>query len=644
MRFGFLAALWAVAPLVAYAEPPAQPATVEKPAALVADGLPPVPAELVSRSRPYLEYRAAGFLGWNNADGTFLISTRFGNIAQLHQVASPMASRQQISFEAEPVIGSWSPNGDVLVAQKDNGGDEFFQLYTLKDGRLNRLTAGGKSRNELNSWSLDGSLLGFSSTERNGSDSDLYVIDPRKPASKRRVAEVKGGGWAIAAIAPDNRTALAADYISIEKTDLYLLDLTTGAMKPLGDHRQKIAYSGAAFAPNGTLWVTSDEGSDVARLGRMDVRTGRFTPALLPLRWDVESFAVSKDGRTIAFVTNEAGMNKLSLLDAASGTVRPVEGLPPAGISDLEFAKSGKLGFTMTSAKSATDAYSLDPSTLAVTRWTQSETGGLDPAANVDPELISAKSFDGLEVSGYLYRPDAARFPGPRPLIVNIHGGPEGEFQPSFLGRNNYLINELGIAIFFPNVRGSSGFGKRFVSLDNGPFRREDSVKDIGVFLDVLKKDPRLDPAHMAVTGGSYGGYMCYASAEHYADTFKGALCNVAIGNFVTFLENTESYRRDLRRVEYGDERDPKQRAKLEEISPLNHIDQIKSPMFVVAGANDPRVPASEAEQIVKALRARGIPTWYLLGRNEGHGFGKKENQDYLFWATLMFWDQTLLK
>jgi dipeptidyl aminopeptidase/acylaminoacyl peptidase len=342
-------------------------------------------------------------------------------------------------------------------------------------------------------------------------------------------------------------------------------------------------------------------------------------------------------------VVNEAGASRLSLLDIASGAVRAVPGLPDGQISGLEFAPWGALGFSLASAKSPTDAYALDPASLKITRWTKSETGGLDPAANVEPELVAVKSFDGLPVSGFLYRPDAARFPGKRPLIVSIHGGPEGQSRPGFLGRNNYLVNELGIAIFYPNVRGSTGYGKKYVSLDNGPFQRENSVRDIGAFLDRLAADPAVDPGRIGLTGGSYGGYMCYASSIFYAQRLKGSLCVVAISNFVSFLEHTQSYRRDLRRVEYGDERDPKQRAKLLEISPLRRIGEIRAPLFVVAGANDPRVPKSEADQLVKAVRANGARVWYLVGENEGHGFQKKENQDYQFWTSVEFWKQTLL-
>ncbi|MDQ3080170.1 MAG: prolyl oligopeptidase family serine peptidase [Pseudomonadota bacterium] len=619
-------------------------AQVAKPAALVADGVPPIPEALAAASRPYMESRGAGFAGWNAADRSMMISTRFGNVSQLHRVAGPMMDRRQISFEAEPLGGTLSPTGDVLLVTKDNGGDEFFQLYTLRNGRLAQLTAGAKSRNSLGPWSHDGKLVGFSSTERNGTDNDLYVMDPRRPDTKRRVADVKGGGWGIAAIAPGNRTAIAAEYRSITDVKLHRLDLATGKLTPIGDHSKTIAYGGGDFAPDGSVWVTSDEGSDVQRLGRLDLATGRFTPIGAQGRWDVDGFAIAKDGRTIAFVTNEAGIDRLSLLDIASGRIRRVNSIPAGTIGGLEFAPWGALGLSLNSAKSPTDAYSLDPNTLKLTRWTQSETGGLDPNVNVEPELVEVRSFDGEAVSGFLYRPDPRKFPGRRPLIVNIHGGPEGQSRPGFMGRNNYLLNEQGIAIFFPNVRGSTGYGKRFVGLDNGPFKREDSVKDIGAFLTRLSADPRIDKNRLAVTGGSYGGYMCYASAIAYPDAFKGALCNVAISNFVTFLEGTQSYRRDLRRVEYGDERDPAQRAKLQEISPLRRIAEIKAPLFVVQGANDPRVPKAEADQIVKAIRARGGTAWYLLGENEGHGFAKKENQDYLFWNTLMFWDQTLLK
>ncbi|MFZ5743097.1 MAG: prolyl oligopeptidase family serine peptidase [Pseudomonadota bacterium] len=629
-------------PLVPAAAQNAAP-VAPKPAAIEADGVPSVPMALVEATRPYMEFRTASFVDWDPNTKAMLVSTRFGNVAQLHTVAAPGMARRQISFEAEPLGGVYMPNDGTLVVRKDVGGNEFWQLYTLKDGRLNLLTD-GKSRNEINAVSADGKLLGYSSTRRNGADSDLYVIDPRDPASNKLVLQVKGGGWGIADFAPGNATAVVGNYQSVQKSDLYLLDLATSKLTPIGDHKKAISYGGAKYAPDGALWVTSDEGSDFQRLGTLDPKTGKFTARSPETKWDVESFDIAPDGSFIAYTVNEAGISKLRLLDPKTGQSREVTGLPIGGIGGIDIAPWGEIGLTVSSAKVPTDAFSVDPKTLAVKRWTESETGGLDPTRNVEPELVEVKSFDGEMVSGFLYRPDPAKFPGKRPLIVDIHGGPEGQSTPGFRGRTNYLLNEQGIAVFYPNVRGSTGYGKRFVSLDNGPFLRENSVKDIGSFLDRLQGDAGIDAGRMAVRGGSYGGYMCYASAIRYGDRFKAADCIVAISNFVTFLENTQSYRRDLRRVEYGDERDPKQRAKLLEISPLTSVDKLSIPLLVVTGGNDPRVPKSEADQMVAAVRAKGRTAWHLVGLNEGHGFGKKENQDYQFWTELQFWQQHLLK
>ncbi|MFL6859083.1 MAG: S9 family peptidase [Allosphingosinicella sp.] len=618
-------------------------ADVEKPAAIVADGIPAVPDALTDKTRPYMEFRTAALQSWNPRTRGIAITTRFGNTAQVHEVARPMGMRRQTTFENDAIAAaSWSKKGDVMVVQKDVGGSEFWQIYRLDQGRLILLTD-GKSRNAIDAWSHDGRWLAYTSTRRNGADNDLYIVDPRDPKTNRLLAEVKGGGWSLLDFAPDGRSAVVANYISVNKTDLYRIDIASGRMVPIGDHNRPISYGGARFAPDGTLWVTSDEGSDFLRLGRLDPRTGRFAAVANEPRWDVESFDVSDDGRFIAYVVNEAGSSRVKLLDPRTGRARLVAGLPAGVAGGLEVAPWGEIGITLASAKAASDVYSVNPATLAVTRWTESETGGLDPKANVEPELVETTSFDGERVSGFLYRPDPARFPGRRPLLVNIHGGPEGQSRPGFLGRNNYYLNELGVAIFYPNVRGSTGYGKRFVSLDNGPDLRENSVKDIGALLTRLKQDARVDPARIGVTGGSYGGYMCYASAIRFGDQLRAANCVVAISNWVTFLENTQSYRRDLRRVEYGDERDPAQRAKLLAISPLTHVRDLRIPLMVVTGGNDPRVPPSEANQIVKAVRANGGEAWHLLGQDEGHGFAKKANQDYQFWTSLMFWERNLL-
>lgn len=620
---------------------PSAPA-VPIPAALTAEDMPLIPLALAERVRPYLEARGAGFAGWDPNTRAVLISTRFANVPQLHRVEAPMGARTQISFEAEPVRGSFAPEkGDVILVTKDRGGDEYFQLHTLKDGRLTLLTD-DRSRNQPGAWSKDGDLVGYSSTARNGVDSDLYVMNPRDPATARMVHQSQGGGWAITAFSSDKAFAYVADYNSVQDVDLYRLDLATGAMTPVGDPAAQIAYSGLDIAPDGTLWVTSDQGSDFKRLGRLDPASGAFSPVSRET-WDVDSFDISDDGKTIAYVVNEAGTDRLRLMDVASGTVTNVDALPAGLIGGVEFAPWGEIGFSFSSAKSAADVWSLDPKTMELTRWTQSETGGLDSSINVEPRIVTTKSFDGLEVSGLLYMPDPAKFPGKRPLIVSVHGGPEGQSTAGFMGRNNYYLNELGIGVFYPNVRGSTGYGKTFVSLDNGPFKREDSVKDMAALVDAVRADPAVDLAKIGLTGGSYGGYMCYAAAVQLKDKLTATQCTVAISNFVSFLENTNPYRQDLRRVEYGDERDPAQRAKLTEISPLTRVSEIEKPMFVITGANDPRVPKSEADQMVAAIRANGGEAWHLVAADEGHGFRKKDNSDYAFLSQLIFWEKHLL-
>ena len=607
--------------------------------------MPAIPAALTADLERYSNIRGAALLDWHPVKREMLITTRFGDVPQIHRVAMPGGARYQLTFFPDRTGSArYRPGaGDAFVFSKDTGGGEFFQLYRF-DARTQSITmlTDGHSRNTAELWSDDGKSLAFASTLRNGRDTDIYLMDPDTANSARLVLEVEGGGWFPAAWSPDGRQLVVEDRRSVHDSSLYLVDASTGAKQLLTPEAG--SYSHAKFAKDGKgLYVTTDRGSEYERIAYLSLATHELTFLRHGQKWDADELEISSDGRRLAYLLNEDGFSTLHVLDTATRQDVPLPATPRGVIGGLRWhANARDLGFTLSSARGASDVYSIDVEKGALERWTESETGGLNAAEFSEPELIRWKSFDGRMISGFLYLPPK-RFAGPRPVIVNIHGGPEGQSRPSFLGRTNYYLSELGVAMIYPNVRGSTGYGKTFLALDNA-MKREDAVKDIGALLDWVGSDSRLDAKRVLVTGGSYGGYMTLASAFHFNDRLCCTVDVVGISNFVSFFERTSPYRRDLRRVEYGDERDPKIREFFEKIAPINHASEITKPMFIVAGRNDPRVPAHEGEQMAAAIRKNGAPVWYLIADDEGHGFAKKKNQDFQFAATVMFVKEFLLK
>ena len=625
-----------------------QTAAIPPGESLVTDGIPPIPASIAEAARRYSEFRTAAFWDWHPTRREMLIGTRFGDAQQLHLVKIPGGARTQLTFFPDPVSGaSYQPtDGRYVVFSKDVGGGEFFQKYRydVATGDITLLTD-GKSRNVGGVWSHRGDRYAYMSTRRNGRDLDLWVMDPADPRTDRMVLELEGGGYAPLDWSSDDRTMLLHQGISVNESYLWLVDVATG-VKTLLTTKQgndTVAYGSAQFGRDGKgIYLTTDLGSEVRRLAYLSLLGKRYRFLSDRLPWDVDEFALSPDGRWIAFVANEDGIGALHVINAATGAERRIPKLPAGLIGNVTWRRTGaELAFSFTSARSGEDAYSLDLVTGRLVRWTESETGGLNTADFAEPELIHWSSFDGRSVSGFLYKPPV-RFAGRRPVIINIHGGPEGESRPGFLGRSNYYVNELGIALILPNVRGSTGHGKTFVKLDNGTLR-EGAYKDIGALFDWIRARPDLDPDHVLVTGGSYGGHMTLVTATLYNDRVCCSVDVVGISNLATFLKNTSGYRQDLRRVEYGDERDSTLRAWMERTAPLNNVDKVTKPLFIVAGMNDPRVPRTEAEQMVAALKQRSVPVWYLMARDEGHGFRKKSNQDFQFYATILFTERYLL-
>jgi dipeptidyl aminopeptidase/acylaminoacyl peptidase len=616
---------------------------------LVAEGIPKISAALADSVGRYSEFRAAGFASWNPTKREMLIETRFGDTSQVHQVKFPGGARTQLTFFPDRIAGAaYQPDkGNSFLFVKDVGGGEFFQiyLYDLATGDITLLTD-GKSRNTSARWSHRGDRVAYGSTKRTGSDVDIWVVNASDPATARMVAQMEGGGWGVSDWSPDASHLLVLNEVSAAETYVWLVDVASGKKELLTPKAgaDTVAYGNAQFATDGKgVYLTSDAGSEFQRLVYMDLASHKTTVLTPALQWDVEEIDLSHDGRWLAFEANEDGISKLHVLDTKTGQEVPVPNLPVGVLGGIQWRDhSRELAFSLSTSNQPDDVYSVDMASGKVERWTFSETGGINTSGFVEPKLIHWKSWDDHTISAFLNKPPA-KFPGKRPVIISIHGGPEGQERPDFAGHDNYYINELGIAVIYPNVRGSTGYGKTFQKLDNG-FLREGSYKDINSLLDWIQMQPDLDASKVMITGGSYGGFMTLAIATSYNDRICCSVDVVGPSNLVTFLEHTSGYRKDLRRVEYGDERDPNMHDFLEQIAPANKAKNITKPLFVIAGQNDPRVPASESAQMVQVVRQNGTPVWWLLGKDEGHGFAKKKNRDYQFYATVEFVKEYLLK
>lgn len=629
---------------------------------LKADGMPGISASIADKVAPYTEFRGHGFVDWHPKEPAMLVRHREAgaNTAQIYRLSAPGGTLEKLTDFSDPVsAATFNPvHGNYIVYARDSGGNEATQIYRMDlDTRQSTLLSTPDERSSA-TWTRQGDRLLMSTVpldktatggKRDGVVTTLSLVDPLKPESSRRLVELPGGGWGDFSFSHDDQRIAALQYRTSSDSDVFLINPKTGA------HQKILPLQGAPAAgfsdvewsrDNTRLFLTTNQGGEFFELAVYDLAHQELKILSRHIPWDIENLTLSKDGTRLLAVVNNNGRDELHLFDADSGKELPRPDIPAGSISGGNWHEmdKGKFAFSLNSPQSPGDVHSYDVATGKTQRWTAAYAApGVSPEHFVSPELVQIKSFDGLPISGWLYLPDAIKFPGKRPVVVDFHGGPEGQSTVHFMGRWNYYLNEMGLAIFLPNVRGSAGFGKSFQNLDNG-FKRKDSVKDGGAFLAWLGSHARIDANRVVVSGGSYGGYMSLATAVDYSPLLRAAVDVVGISHFVTFLNNTESYRRDLRRVEYGDERDPKMREFMEKIAPLNNAASIKVPLFVVQGKNDPRVPYTEAEQMVDAVRRNNVPVWYLLADNEGHGFARKVNADYYFYATVQFYETTLLK
>lgn len=622
-----LPGVWLLLMCTTVAGQPAGPSERQVGAATL-QNVPEIPAEVRGGVQHFENFRAAELQGWL-ADGSMLVATRFGTTRQIHRVLRPGGARTQLTFSREPAKEALPiPGTERFVVVRDLGGDEWFQLLVAApDGRLEPLTEAG-TRNEYPVPSRDGRRIVWTRAAADTAEYAILVADLMQPDAVR-IAYQTEGVLQVTDVSPDSRSVLFLRRISNRESEVHSLDLETGKTRRIAPRRGRALYLDPYFTPDGrSIIAISDRDSDVLRLLEIDVASGRDVVLTPDLEWGVEDSELSPGGRVLAYSIREDGYSRIVLQDRIARRALPQPDLPRGVLARMKFSPDGAhIGFSLSTPTIPGDVWSWDIASGTLTRWTESELGDLDASQLVEPGLVRFESFDGLEVPAFIYRPGGVAPDERTPVIIDIHGGPESQSRPLFNPGAQYFVAELGATVVLPNVRGSEGYGKRYLDLDNAG-KREDSVRDIGALLDWIAKQPGLDADRVAVYGQSYGGYMVLASMTHYADRLVGGVARYGISDFVTFLENTEDYRRDLRRAEYGDERDAKMRKVFAEISPLANVAKIVKPMLVMQGANDPRVPQSESDQVVAGIRANGVEVWYVLFADEGHGFLKKPNND----------------
>jgi dipeptidyl aminopeptidase/acylaminoacyl peptidase len=607
---------------------------------LIFDNIPEPSAGLTEKLDAYLSARQATPLGFS-PKGQLLIATRFGDVDQLHLVERPGGERRQLTFLREPVaqaVFSPDPGRSAYVYLKDEGGNEKSQIYYQRLGEPGaKLLTDGKSLNGSPVWSNAGREVAYFTTARDGVSYDIDIAEPEGGALPRLAVTGDGAAWYPLDWSPDDRKLLVLKYVSISEAYLYVVDLGTGQKREVEPAPSKVGIAGAKFSRDGQgVYLISDRDGEFAQLRYVNLFTGEKTVISGQLPWDIEELAISRDGHYLAYVSNEAGTDKLNMLDLRAHRDLIPPKLPAAGIiNSLSFdAEGGRLSFGFAAPNRPRDAYVFDVATNHLEAWTHSEAGAVDLAKFVTPRLAQCPTFDRTDgrerqMPVYIYEPPT---PGPHPVLIVLHGGPESQFRPGFDPWLQYVVNELGYAVVAPNVRGSSGYGKTYLALDNG-LLREDAVKDVGALLVWLSLQTAFDAKHVVVSGESYGGYLTLATLVNFGERLRGGVDLAGMPDFVSYLTNTAPYAQGQRRAEYGDERDPDMRAFLRRISPLTNAERITRPLLIVHGRNDPQVPLNETEQLVYRLRNKGGEVWYLQAGDEGHSLRKKPDRD-AYYAT----------
>jgi dipeptidyl aminopeptidase/acylaminoacyl peptidase len=634
----------------------AQEKAVPIPASVKVEGMPPIPQSIADNYLLYSQYRIAQIQAWHPTKRQILFSTTFGATPQLHVIDGPGRDRHQLTWMPGGIsVGLGLPafdpaDGNMLVFAYDPAGGEARSIYRydVTSGQPVLVTPARIRYNLL--WLRGGKSVVYDSNERNGKDKDFYIIDPRDPKTKRRIVELTGN-WSPHDASPDGKWLVANEVLANFESYLWLVNIQTGEKRTLTPREEeKALWQNARFSNDGKkIYAVTDWHGGDFRVWRCDVANCVWSP-VTPEGLRVDSpvqggskFEISSDGSIMAVIVDKGSFTELQVLDLTTLKMKPVPGLPLGQLSQLRWRPGAReLAFTLATTKTAGDIYSVDTSLGTVTRWTTSE-ATFNPESLPAPEIVEWKSFDGLTISGIVYRPPA-RFTGPRPVLINIHGGPDLKESARFLGRSNYFLNEMGVTLIYPNVRGSIGFGRQFEQLDNGT-KRGDAIKDIGAILDWIVTRPDLDRGRIVLTGASYGGWLALEAGIVYNDRIRGIIEGAGITDFVTFLEQQDPSRQITRRAEYGDERDPQMREYLKSMSPVTRAANLKKPTLIIQPGKDTRVPVSQALEMVQALKANNAPVWYIEFADANHDNfpTTNANGDLSFLAWIFFFQQFVL-
>jgi dipeptidyl aminopeptidase/acylaminoacyl peptidase len=537
---------------------------------------------------------------------------------------------QHTFYDERVTFASWSPERRELAFGMDEGGNERDQLYLLgpDTGEITNLTQRPDAKHRWGGWSHDGERFAFASNRRDNAVFDIYVQGRDEVGNDAELVH-EGEGWlTVGGWSPDDTRLVVTEAYSNFDQDVYVFDLEAGELTHLTPHEGTIRYQSVTWGPDGeNLYLVTDDGSDTLYLARLDLETRGISTVEQGGEWELDGVAIDHDTGRVVYSQNVDGYTELTtgtLADVDTIEEFPQPELPHGIAGGVSFGPDAeRFALTVTGSADNTNVYVVEMESGEIERWTYAATAGIPRETFVEPELVHYPTFDGRQIPAFFTLPETDTGHGETPVIVDIHGGPESQRRPSFSGVKQYLVQN-GFAVFEPNVRGSAGYGKAYGHLDDVE-NRMDSVKDIEAGVEWLHDHPAVDTDRIVAMGGSYGGFMVLASMTEYPELWAAGIDIVGIANFVTFLENTGDWRRELREAEYGSLEDD--REFLESISPINNIDAIQAPLFVLHGENDPRVPVSEAEQIVEKARDQGVPVRKLIFDDEGHGFSKLENR-----------------